>query len=196
MPAIPPGWANMTWVIARAGDLEPYTTSCGLELGGGGFAVTDAIALTDAIETTTRACLGTTETFVRVDYAYNEGDGVQEYSDDVNLLGTLASSTTLAPQNTAALIQKGTQRPGRSGRGRMYWPTLTDADVDNTGVIAPAVKTRLNAMLNALMAAISAADGFVWPVVLHSTSAGGDPDRITSFTVSSLAATQRRRMRK
>ena len=196
MPAIPPGWANMTWVISRAGDLEPYTTSLGLELGASGFVVADAIALTDAIETTTRACLGTTETFVRVDYAYNEGDGVQEYSDDVNLAGTLVASTALAPQNTAALIQKGTQRPGRSGRGRMYWPTLTDSDVDNVGIVTPAVKTRLLAMLNALTAAITAAEGFVWPVVLHSTTGGGEPDRITSFTVSNQAATQRRRMRK
>lgn len=196
MPAIPPGWANATWVIARAGDLEPYSTSCGLELGGGGFSVTDAIALTDAIETTTRAALGTQDTWIRMDYAYNEGDGVQEYSDDVNLAGTLAASTTMAPQNCAALIQKGTQRPGRAGRGRMYWPTLLDQDVDNVGVIVPAVRTRILAMMNAFVAQITVANGFVWPVVLHSTAAGGDPERITSFTVSNVIATQRRRLRK
>jgi hypothetical protein len=196
MPAIPPGWANATWVIQRTGDLEPYSTSLGLELGAGGFSVVDAIALTDAIETTTRANLSSGETWVRMDYAYNEGDGVQEYSDDVNLVGTGSPLSATTSQNVSALIQKGTQRPGRQGRGRMYWPTVFEAEVDGVGAIAPALRTRLTAMLSAFTAAVTAAEGFVWPVVLHSTTGQGDPDRVTSLTVSGLVATQRRRLRK
>lgn len=195
MPAIPPGHSNLTWVIARTGDLQPYTSAVGIKNGAGGFSVADANALATAITTSTRANLSTGDQLVSIDYEYNDGDGRQAYSVPIGLAGTMTGPTNQMPQNCATLTQKRTSRAGKKGRGRMYWPTLFEAEVDNVGNLTAAPAARMTAMMGALLTEVLGPSGFVAPVLLHKLSSD-PPDTITSFTTSPVMATQRRRLRK
>lgn len=195
MTVIPSGFAEMRWVISRTGDTDPYTTGIGLRSGAGGFSATDADDLAAAIKTTTLACLSTGETLTEFDFRYNDGAGVLPHTVPINQVGTLASIGQITSQNCAVLIQKHTARSGRRGKGRMYWPTVQDAEVDAVGAINPVVSTRLAAMLGALVAKVLATGGFAALVVLHST-VGDEPDDILAMDTSLLLATQRRRLRK
>jgi hypothetical protein len=103
-------------------------------------------------------------------------------------------TSALVPQNTALLVRKATDQPGRRGRGRMYIPgAVSEAGVSNIGIIdSTSVVNRQTAFNNWLSRLTT--EGYD-PVVLHQT---GDPSPafIVGFFVSNLAATQRRRMRR
>lgn len=94
------------------------------------------------------------------------------------------------------LVQKNTNFGGRSGRGRFYIPGVPEQNADEGGELTSGVLGGLQIAMDAFYAALLAAD--LPPVLLHA-----EPDApittplpITSFTVSSKIATQRRRLRR
>lgn len=96
--------------------------------------------------------------------------------------------------NTALLVTKNTADGGRGGRGRAFMPGLAEADVDTDG----GIDSTYLAVAQAQWADFGVAFFFGGAplVVLHSAGSPiTDPSPITSFTVQSLAATQRRRLR-
>jgi hypothetical protein len=100
----------------------------------------------------------------------------------------------LVPQNTAFLVRKQTNQPGRRGRGRMYFPgTVTEATTSSIGVMTGAALTTRQTALNAWHARLIT-DGLD-PVLLHQS---GDPTpaEITAFIGQAVVATQRRRLRR
>jgi hypothetical protein len=107
-----------------------------------------------------------------------------------NIIGT--KSAQAAPPNVAVLIQKNTARGGRKGKGRMFTPFMftSRTNIDAGGVISSSDVTSIQSIWASAFTALAASD--VKPALLHSD--GSTPDLITSITVKSLVATQRRRL--
>jgi len=109
--------------------------------------------------------------------------------------GLNSSGGTAGTANTATLVSKNTALGGRQGRGRMFLPGVQEDQIDGAGVIAPAVVAALQSDVELMFSEIAVSDLF--PVLLHDEASPiTTPTPITSFTVQSTAATQRRRMRR
>ena len=98
------------------------------------------------------------------------------------------------PVGSAYLLQKHTARGGRMGRGRCFLPPIwiDENNVSMAGVITAFDLGALQTLWNNALTDLLASD--CPPVLLHSD--GSTPDPITSWTVNSLCASQRRRMRR
>jgi hypothetical protein len=194
VPFIPPTYANATFVIQRAGDLDPYTTSLGVSYTGP-WSNANADSLAASLRTAALPNLSAADTLVSIDWAYNDVNGVLAYSSALGSAGTGATLVSTIPQNSAALIVKRTSTPGRKGRGRMYWPYVGEVDTDGIGALNPAAVTRYQTMTTAWVAAITSAATFDQPVLFHTLSSPA-PSPITSFSCSPVVASQRRRLRR
>lgn len=100
------------------------------------------------------------------------------------------------PPSVCALVRKNTDVLGRQGRGRMYLPWFIDeTNVGEAGDISSTTTSALQSALNAFYADCEAADCDL--EIMHPTTANlTHPTKITSFTVESVVATQRRRQRR
>jgi hypothetical protein len=91
----------------------------------------------------------------------------------------------------AVLVQKRTALGGKKHRGRNYWPILSENEYQMGGTIEPSSLAAAQSAFNGFFLAAQA-DG-VQPAILHT---GVDqPTLVTSMGVSSVLATQRRRLR-
>lgn len=108
--------------------------------------------------------------------------------------GTLGSGAATVPFQSALVYTLQTTRPGRSFRGRMYWPFLT-ADIEETGKINTssitlgARATDFKNMLNALCGAGPLLN--IRPMVVSAVQGAVTP--VTSVRVGDIVDTQRRR---
>lgn len=109
------------------------------------------------------------------------------------------SGTTL-PQNCAVLISKQTVRPGRTGKGRIFWPTIAEGDVNGLGQIDNGARESFQSDMDDVFEVHR--DGELgygpYPMyLLHNEGVpGGDsPTEITGLQVAPVIATQRRRLR-
>lgn len=130
--------------------------------------------------------------------------GTDGGEDLVGVSGTPVACTRSAntlPANCATLVHKRTTRGGRRGRGRWYIPWSAQAQMtDEAGKLLPADVTLVQNAVNAWFAAIQVNPGPM--VLLHRPSAPGTtrpttpgpPNVVTSLTVDTLVATQRRRL--
>lgn len=131
-----------------------------------------------------------------------------ESGEHVDTIAGTAGGDTL-PNNTTLLVKKNTGLGGRHYRGRMYLPlyAIDEGDVGPTGVIASGEVTSMQTRCNNFMTALDTNE--LIPLLLHYPflqtpvtdppvviDAEPDPTVITSLTVLSQAATQRRRMRR
>lgn len=101
------------------------------------------------------------------------------------------------PPNVAYLLRKGTAMPGRSQRGRMYLPGVSEPSVDGTGNVLMAKITAIAAGVQGWGVARNAAH-FI-PHLLHGPNKAGvqpAPTQITTISCDNLVATQRRRLRR
>jgi len=111
----------------------------------------------------------------------------------------------MLPQNCALLIRKNTAFSGRRNRGRFFLPSgyLPEGSVDGNGMLSSTQLSGWQGLANTLLENLTTAvspnlDGMY---VSHYMSAGQDPDDfqptpVTSLSVQSQIATQRRRMRR
>lgn len=105
-----------------------------------------------------------------------------------------ASAPTVTPQ-VSALVQKVTGVGGRTGRGRIYFPGIPEAQVSGGGILSNAWIDGLTIAFNA-MSVDTSGDGLV-PALLHGVdSPVSAPYLITSFNCDIRCATQRRRNRR
>lgn len=97
------------------------------------------------------------------------------------------------PANCAILVKKNTAEGGRRNRGRMFLPAvaLQGSDVLPSGFLATGEQAARQAQLTAVYASMVGDE--IQPVLFHSD--GGAATPITSLSVESQVATQRRRMR-
>lgn len=95
----------------------------------------------------------------------------------------------------AFLVQKNTAFGGRAGRGRLYWPGVPEAGINEAGTIAAGAIAALQTAFTNFKTELEATN--LNPVLLHGEGSPITiPTPILSFTVSSTAATQRRRLRR
>lgn len=100
-----------------------------------------------------------------------------------------------ATPGVAVLCQKVTGFGGRTGRGRWYWPAPPEGSVDQAGLLTAGYASALQVDFDALHVAMINND--LNPYLLHGASAPLVlPRLITSFQVSPMVATQRRRQRR
>lgn len=162
--------SNPTWTLGVAGD--PLTSSGDALLV---WLEEDLLPVTSEIYS-----------LVGIKISTSAGSVTQPLTIDGGLAGTPC------PPNSSMLVKKVTSELGRTGRGRMYPPgLLRESDIDNSAHINSASLPGFQLVFDNLMAALITDE--LLPVVLHSGSS--DPTPITRFDVSSLLATQRRRLR-
>lgn len=113
-------------------------------------------------------------------------------------LATINGSVTdsCVPSNCALLVAKNTALGGRRFRGRFFAPPsfLNEGAVDQSGNIVAANVTALQTQWDAVRSGMVAVQ--LEPMLFHQGASAPAPTPITSFTVQSQIATQRRRMRR
>jgi hypothetical protein len=131
--------------------------------------------------------------FLRVDTTEVDEGGEQTGSSGGVITGSI-SAASMTPQ-CAILITKNTALGGRRNRGRMYVPPIypEEQSVDYNGTIGGTQRTNLQTRWDGVLSALAAAS---IPMVILHRSAPFTPTEVTSLTVQSLIATQRRRLRK
>ena len=99
-----------------------------------------------------------------------------------------------SPQ-VAILLKKSTARGGRQGAGRMLLPIVPEASTLSGGQVDPAQVVALQTIASAWLSAVAGGTYTGFMVLLHNNPAT-TPDTVTSLSVQSTLATQRRRLRK
>lgn len=197
---IPDGFVQVGIQMRRSGDPQPWYVTYGInaEASTGDW---ETVALT--IGTWWNDYLGpyypTDTTISGVQLRVGTPSGVPLtlfYATDIVGLG---SGQTL-PQNCAVLITKNTFRPGRTGKGRFFWPTIIESEVNGLGQIDSAYRTTLNSAWTTLFGAHQSGvggDPALPMYLLHNEGVplGTTPTQIESLQVDPVISTQRRRLR-
>lgn len=199
---IPTEHASVIHSLRLAGDPGPYAITYGVAME---TDITDINALASALHEAYNSDINPTNpsvlTLVETVVKYNPLASPGSYLEGVATTphAGAGGSTSLVPQNTALLVHKRTTHAGRTGRGRMYFPALNEANVDLVGAIAPAWIASMNTALTNWLASIDAITNCAGMYLLHeSTGAGAllDPFKVTALACDATCASQRRRLRK
>lgn len=191
---IPVGYAQITYKFLCTGRATPACTTIGVFNG-------DAFTAAELAEGANTALVGSgliTGNVMVAGWTYIGADSVLQtitgpfvgaYAETI--VGTLAGGAL--PANCAILVEKGTARGGRAGKGRMYWPPLLwpETSVGPDGVASGATYGAVQAKMTTFLVNLGVTAGE--PMLFHSN--GGTPDPILTLRVGSLIATQRRRLR-
>lgn len=115
------------------------------------------------------------------------------YVDSGSISGT-GSGDAVSP-NVSVLVNKLTGIGGRQGRGRMFLPGLAESEANVGGVISPTTRGDIENNLASFVTELNALG--VAPALLRSPDSPiSAPAPIIGFTVQSVLATQRRRLRR
>jgi hypothetical protein len=111
--------------------------------------------------------------------------------EPANQPGTATATDT--PQ-VAVLVRKNTALGGRAGRGRLYLPGVADQQITPGGILSGGFITDLQETFDAFFDELGNTNLF--PLLLHQAGSPlSTPTPITGFSVQSVIATQRRRVR-
>lgn len=190
---IPSGYAQANWKFT--GSALPFGAeiTLGLNVSGAGsdpsaVASTCIIAWVDNIQAVTPPSITLASCLVK--YGPNNTGAAAEVASGA----AGAGSGTVQTPNTAYLIRKLTTAGGRAGRGRFFYPGVTEANVNDAGIIDSTPLGILQGVWDDFLADLTAADLF--PVLLHSAGSPiSGPNTITALQVDNRVATQRRRLR-
>jgi hypothetical protein len=194
---VPEGYGEIAFRTAITGDAEEMLCTLGFDFQqlenvsqGGVEAIANAWQSTIVPRQTSEA------TFKGVFVALGpDGLGLR-FQVDRNVLGGVAAAPV--PPNTAVLAQKKTAVGGRRNRGRMYIPGIPEGMVSGAGFIDLATHALWATAVTNLRAEVAALS-FVGECVIFHTTAPGlpglTPTAISSMSVSTKVATQRRRLR-
>lgn len=127
---------------------------------------------------------------VQTRVVYNDGFGLAEGLDTTVVVGG-DSATTYTPPNNAFLVHKNSNLIGRKYHGRWYIPSVAEGAVDPAGTVSAADIAIWNPILATYLAGC-VTDGNT-PIIFHSD--GSLANTITSLTIDTKVATQRRRLR-
>jgi hypothetical protein len=123
-------------------------------------------------------------------------NGPNEIGPAAEVAATVAgtSGSEPLPPNVSVLVAKNTPAGGRMGKGRLFLPGLPEGSTPGGGVLAPTPLAEIQGKMNALLTNLR--DSNIPMVLLHSKVGVFEiPLVITSLTVQSRMATQRRRLR-
>lgn len=195
---IPPGFAN--WRIT-------------LTNGSGGASQKNTIAwATDLDQALTQAEMAAIANIFRdellvlldnswiagpVDVVYNIGGTLHQANDTGTEAGT-HSSEAYAPPAIAHVVQKRTGLVGKAHRGRLYFPGVPEADVDESGTLDGSRVNEVTTAFDDLRAALALSTRITGSYLLHDSESPGalPPDLILespcTTTVGSMRPRQRR----
>lgn len=192
---IPPGFAQIVYRSALAGDPEECLWTLGTSMDGylDGQDAADVTRFGFVSAYSAGFILaGWTFLGTRVYVGQDGGPPTVWESTGPAVVGTNPGPGL--PPNCAFLVQKRSALGGRRNRGRMYLPAgfgVGEDSVPITGVMAEAQRADLNTRVT------DAFTGAADRVIFHDelTPGGSTPTTITSFIVQARLATVRRRLR-
>jgi hypothetical protein len=195
--SIPIGYVDAWMRMTMAGDPEPMWTSLGWRIQEPPFTQQNALALMQGMALTmTDTCSNQITYTGGVARVGNDGEDIV-FDVSFNLPGNIAGAPL--PNNCAVLVKKQTQLGGRRGRGRMFIPGITAAQVTGSGVIDVGTLTSWQSMVTELFLGSpdNAPANVVEPVLFHRLPTTSDlpPTPIVGLAVDGRIATQRRRLR-
>lgn len=191
---IPEGFAQVNWVLGGSGAPTGAEVTCGISVAGTSLTIAEvAEACYDAFVTHIRPEMTNKVGIDHVLVKYGPTETGPSATFGTPQVGP--ANIEVAAPNTAFLITKHTDFGGRAGKGRLYLPGVPEQAISSTGAIDALTVTALTTAWNDLDAELTAAELF--PYLLHGAGSPlTSPSPITSWTCESLAATQRRRMRR
>lgn len=197
---VPVGYTELTWVFKVNTSPKEMTTSLAvLDISvGGPRSVADMASdgYTEMHDTNRPGAPGqmideySLESCVAA-FGTSSGDLVAQFVSHSQ--GTVSDSPITS--NCALLVRKNTALGGRRNRGRFFAPPtlLNEGAVDASGNISSGPLASLQTLWTNLFNGLASAD--LEPQLFHQGAFAPSPTPVTSFTVDSLIATQRRRMR-
>lgn len=197
MSILPPGYRSIVMPMTRAGDPDPYAITWAYDGDGADYETPQDEV--DGVQANFATLWGSSlpndctigPAVMRV--GQDGGEPIIAYASGTTTGTSTAEFTT---QNVAFLIQKRSQFGGRRNRGRCYFPGVTEASVNEVGVITPTQLASWQSIANDWLTSYNDPEaGFGQMVILHS-SAPSTPTPVVSLTVSNMVATQRRRLRR
>lgn len=194
---LPPGFVDFSLLIDRSGDDRPYVVTFAAAIDTPPFdqADADAVAGSFAVSSAVRSQLGTGEVMREIRCRVGSDGLGPTFISPINVAGT--ASTQRLPQNVAAIVQKNTGLGGRRNRGRFFWPSINEGNVDQVGLITGPQITDLNTLATFVFDTIceDVIHNTAGPVLLHSLPPS-DPTPVTSWQTAPRVGTQRRRLRR
>lgn len=114
------------------------------------------------------------------------------FSTSVGVAGNGTGSA--APPNTCSLTRK--QVAGVSNRfaGRMFYPGVVEAQVDDAGIVSPTLMGFYQTALTTFLTSMN--DAGFHPVVFSTKPEFSTPHTVVALTAQNRVATQRRRLRR
>jgi hypothetical protein len=192
---IPPGYGLASVLFATTGGAHPMRSTFGVNPAA---VAPSAVPLAIANELITAgltlaASMTSVYTFLGVEFIFETESGPVTYVHNANVVGTVSSAGP-PPNNCALIVAKSTDRGGRAGRGRMYWPPaqLLETTIDGAGNIGGAQITDQQGKFDTFLGGLLAADV---PMILLHSDPTMSPDGVQSLTVRGQLGTQRTRMR-
>lgn len=200
MPVIPAGYCQVNWVFT--GNNVPSGAQCTWGLGpvGASTPVEVAELMADAWDIRWQPLISNDVTLASVSCKFGPSQTGPSAEFAAGVTGTIVADSP--PPNVAYLIHKVTADGGRAGRGRVYHPGVQESVVNDSGALTQSLIDAFNAMLTGfrddVAAAMLALTGLTSGLVLlHGAGAPiSTPSPITSLTIDSRVATQRRRLRR
>lgn len=192
---IPVDYAQANFRFTGTGVPEgaEFTMGFNVELFSGTVADAATAAYDAWVTAGMAANFATTCALTSVLMKFGPNDTGPSAVDSGNVPGTNAGPQ--APPNVAILVRKNTGFGGRAGRGRFFLPGFPEGNIGAAGELGGTSFSDLQSDVNALFNAWVTA-GLV-PTLLHNVGSPiSAPIPITSFTVDSKVATQRRRLRR
>jgi len=192
MPVIPNGYAVVNisgtvdgsdrgWAISHAYSIAGFTAP-DLESIAGAIASSDYMdnAASDVSATLLDVAVGSTEP--SEPYHFTRG-----------LDASGGGGSPSGPQ-VAYLVTKLTNLGGRRNRGRTFFPGVTEASIGNGGQVIEGDGSLRNGLENFWGDILDASENLTAPALLHTDDS--EPTEVLSWSLSSVVATQRRRVRK
>lgn len=170
--------AQTTWGIANDDDLPPS------DIAQKALTAWDDCGVMDnmSVQVSVTSCL--------------VKNGPNQIGPAAEVAATVAgtSGSEPLPPNVSLLVSKNTAAGGRMGKGRLFLPGLPEGSTPGGGVVAPTPLAEVQGKMNALLGHLR--DSNIPMVLLHSKVGIIElPLEVTSLTVQSRMATQRRRLR-
>lgn len=194
---VPVGYVDFILNITRAGDPEPFAVTFGAKTGAGPFDQISLAGVAAAATDQLAELLLSGDTLSEIT-AYVANDGPPFiYTQAIGTAGDWNGQPL--PSNCAVVITKDTGLGGRWNRGRVFWPSIAEGQVDGNGLITPAIAQAYSDRWNAFMGQVMNADPgpqLDSLVVFHDETLGLLPTPIINFRAEAKIGTQRRRMRR
>jgi hypothetical protein len=186
---IPSGFAMVRHFFTASSVGREAMFAYGVSLDGALTGPQVANSMHDGISPLVNDACPSTAALIRTEVQYGPNPSGPTFTHIETITGGYTGNIG-APQ-VAVLVKKITAFGGRTQRGRFYIPFISEAAIDEGGVLTSAYYTQLDVEVQAILAAYSGAD---YPWVLLHTSPSASPTAVVSLELETKVATQRRRL--